>query len=396
MARVAVLLVAVLAAAHAVSASTSARAQVSTVVVTLSREGGEDLSSSFQAYNALFGTPLRPGEQMQGDFVQPPAGQDEGCSAWTLTEAAGDAGCVAVIARGSCPFGDKLRHALGAGCHSAVVYDHIPGSDVLVNMALSDEESRLGLSYAFGAFVSYRSGIDILQLAEQADAGRRPFVRIEATSDEAKSSDGAGWMWNVHLRMTAALGIIVAVTCFSFMTLYVVYARRSRHQPPRPPPATRPEDLNAIPTRVFGDQEADLVRRDEPREAGSGDDDDVCERDRSEYGSRLTCAICLDDFEVGTVLRTLPCSHEFHIECLDPWLTKRSRSCPLCKHDITKAFVRQTSSTSAASSTTTRTSSDALLSVSVTTPAADADEACASEGDEADIADARPVVAASP
>lgn len=35
----------------------------------------------------------------------------------------------------------------------------------------------------------------------------------------------------------------------------------------------------------------------------------------------------------GDLLRVLPCKHEMHQVCVDPWLAEHS-TCPLCKHDI--------------------------------------------------------------
>ncbi|XP_072207159.1 RING finger protein 215 [Excalfactoria chinensis] len=46
-----------------------------------------------------------------------------------------------------------------------------------------------------------------------------------------------------------------------------------------------------------------------------------------------SCAVCLDQFSKSQWLRVLPCSHEFHRDCVDPWLLLQ-HTCPLCKHNI--------------------------------------------------------------
>ena len=43
----------------------------------------------------------------------------------------------------------------------------------------------------------------------------------------------------------------------------------------------------------------------------------------------LGCSICTEDFEVGQDVRVLPCNHQFHPACIDPWLLNVSGTCPL-------------------------------------------------------------------
>ncbi|PYH85200.1 hypothetical protein BO82DRAFT_274967 [Aspergillus uvarum CBS 121591] len=51
----------------------------------------------------------------------------------------------------------------------------------------------------------------------------------------------------------------------------------------------------------------------------------------------FACPICTDDFVKGQDLRVLPCNHQFHPECIDPWLVNVSGTCPLCRIDLNPA-----------------------------------------------------------
>jgi hypothetical protein len=53
-----------------------------------------------------------------------------------------------------------------------------------------------------------------------------------------------------------------------------------------------------------------------------------------EAGNQTACAICIEEYEEGEQLRQLPCDHCFHHDCIMPWLTERSPSCPLCKSEV--------------------------------------------------------------
>ena len=50
--------------------------------------------------------------------------------------------------------------------------------------------------------------------------------------------------------------------------------------------------------------------------------------------SSIQCIICMEDFNVGDKVSTLPCFHVFHSNCIDKWLLK-THSCPICKFKVT-------------------------------------------------------------
>lgn len=51
----------------------------------------------------------------------------------------------------------------------------------------------------------------------------------------------------------------------------------------------------------------------------------------SELGK--VCSVCISDYVVGNKLRQLPCLHEFHIHCIDRWLSENC-TCPVCRRPV--------------------------------------------------------------
>jgi Ring finger domain len=60
----------------------------------------------------------------------------------------------------------------------------------------------------------------------------------------------------------------------------------------------------------------------------------ICVDDRAED----VCAVCLDVVAIGSFCRQLPCSHRFHVACIDQWVLQGcggqfdyKARCPICK-----------------------------------------------------------------
>ncbi|KAI1434832.1 hypothetical protein GGR50DRAFT_660358 [Xylaria sp. CBS 124048] len=62
-------------------------------------------------------------------------------------------------------------------------------------------------------------------------------------------------------------------------------------------------------------------------------------------GRQVECVVCLEEYVDGvSQVMSLPCGHEFHVDCITPWLTTRRRTCPICKGDVVRSMARGTPS----------------------------------------------------
>ncbi|KAK4660612.1 hypothetical protein QC762_120550 [Podospora pseudocomata] len=91
---------------------------------------------------------------------------------------------------------------------------------------------------------------------------------------------------------------------------------------------------------------SDLLRADNALQAGrSSSPDNTRVHGASQWkkymGRQSECVICLEEYVDGvSKVMSLPCGHEFHVDCITPWLTTRRRTCPICKNDIVKSLAR--------------------------------------------------------
>ncbi|KAL9046699.1 MAG: hypothetical protein Q9214_000528 [Letrouitia sp. 1 TL-2023] len=63
---------------------------------------------------------------------------------------------------------------------------------------------------------------------------------------------------------------------------------------------------------------------------------------RRYHGKQIECVVCLEEYVDGhSKVMSLPCGHEFHADCITPWLITRRRTCPICKGDVVRSIAQQ-------------------------------------------------------
>ncbi|ESR52784.1 hypothetical protein CICLE_v10023541mg [Citrus x clementina] len=83
-----------------------------------------------------------------------------------------------------------------------------------------------------------------------------------------------------------------------------------------------------MPGLIDHRQELPSRRRDESKQANTN-----MKRVKIEESQSCCCAICLEEFSVGSEACCVGCSHMYHDDCIVRWL-KNNNSCPLCRHRL--------------------------------------------------------------
>ncbi|XP_078114936.1 E3 ubiquitin-protein ligase RNF13 [Sander vitreus] len=192
---------------------------------------------------------------------------------------------IVLIKRFDCNFDIKVLNAQKAGYKAAIV--HNVDSDDLISMGSND-----------------------LDVMKQIDIPSMFVSEVTATSlKEDFTYDKGGHVvlmpdFSLPLEYYLIPFLIIVGICLVLIVVFMITkfvqdrhrARRSR---------LRKDQLKKLPIHKYK----------------KGDNYDVC-------------AICLDEYEEGDKLRVLPCSHAYHSKCVDPWLTKTKKTCPVCKQKV--------------------------------------------------------------
>ncbi|KAI3980506.1 hypothetical protein MKX01_008923 [Papaver californicum] len=101
-------------------------------------------------------------------------------------------------------------------------------------------------------------------------------------------------------------------------------------------PSLSEEEINSLPVhehKIGGLQsESSIVRHASSSVEPEQKQSDAARPDQDLKSAKdgLTCSVCLEQVSEGEIIRNLPCLHQFHANCIDPWLRQQG-TCPLCK-----------------------------------------------------------------
>ncbi|CAA3008298.1 E3 ubiquitin- ligase SDIR1 [Olea europaea subsp. europaea] len=95
------------------------------------------------------------------------------------------------------------------------------------------------------------------------------------------------------------------------------------------------EEINALPVhkyKVSGSQSVGLLEQQASSSCSSKkkQDPSIAQGGKKTPEDELTCSVCLEQVNFGELIRSLPCLHQFHVNCIDPWLRQQG-TCPVCK-----------------------------------------------------------------
>ncbi|KAJ9566805.1 hypothetical protein OSB04_002771 [Centaurea solstitialis] len=248
---------------------------------------GNNVTLSFDDIEANFAPPVKGSGECGTLFLADPL---DGCAPLRNSSIAESINPFVLMVRGGCGFEDKVRRAQSAGFKAAIVYND-DDSD-LVSMA----GNSAGI-VIHAVFVSKTSGLTL-----------RKYAGI--TSMEVwiiPSYENSAWsIMAISFISLLAMSAVLA-TCF--------FVRRHRIRRERPQ-ASRVREFHGMSSRLVKAM---------PSLIFTAVLEDNC--------TSATCAICLEDYNVGDKLRILPCRHKFHTICVDAWLTSWRTFCPVCKRD---------------------------------------------------------------
>ncbi|CAG8720518.1 390_t:CDS:2, partial [Funneliformis mosseae] len=193
---------------------------------------------------------------------------------------------IVLVERGLCSFIDKVRNMQASGAIAVVVGDN--DRNGLITMYATGDTSDVAIPSVFIAQSEYR--------AIKSTVEGSKHIEVQLVKDNL-------------LQWPLLDVIIVVILSPTVMMIFIYVLWRIRQRQIRVRDIAPQQVVGNLATKIFFNSKR---QENEPTD----------------------CSICLEEYVDEDELRILPCKHEFHIECIDNWLTTRKKFCPNCKRDI--------------------------------------------------------------
>ncbi|XP_061399938.1 E3 ubiquitin-protein ligase goliath [Musca vetustissima] len=210
---------------------------------------------------------------------------------------------IALVRRGRCTFEEKVKNVYNKKALGIIIYNDKTVMN-LEKMQIKDKSRNITAVITYqdiGQNMAMRldEGVDVTAHIIEGRSGMRPINSLNRTS----------------VLFVAISFIILMVISLVWLIFYYIQKFRymqSKDQQSRHLCSVTKKAIMKIPTKT-----------------GKSTDEKDAESD--------CCAICIEAYKPSDLIRVLPCKHEFHKNCIDPWLIEH-RTCPMCKLDVLKFY----------------------------------------------------------
>lgn len=142
---------------------------------------------------------------------------------------------------------------------------------------------------------------------------------LTARSDTTASDGGLSQPEKITLYVVAAVGGLFAIMGGVIYILRTRHLNECRNQSQKMTQSL----LKTLPIVQYNNGNGHCPSM---RASSIGSDDSMDEK--IEKQRNTACPICTDDFIENQMLRILPCEHQYHMKCIQDWLSRGS-NCPV-------------------------------------------------------------------
>ncbi|XP_043642620.1 protein goliath isoform X2 [Drosophila teissieri] len=210
---------------------------------------------------------------------------------------------IALVRRGRCTFEEKVKHVYQQNAAGVIIYND--------KQVMQLEKMQIkGKTRNIAAVITYQNiGQD---LAMTLDKGYNVTISIIEGRRGVRTVSSLNRTSVLFVSISFIVLMIISLVWLIFYYIQRFRYMQAKDQQSRNLCSVTKKAIMKIPTKTGKiSDEKDL--------------DSDC------------CAICIEAYKPTDTIRILPCKHEFHKNCIDPWLIEH-RTCPMCKLDVLKFY----------------------------------------------------------